>query len=140
MSIASGQNNEAVEQASQGRYSDVERLYLAALGARYDEDIARAKIGNNLAALYQREDRYDDAERMFRSVLEWRQKHLSADSIQVAYSLNNLVEIYRIEGRAWEARNLMESAVRRLQQFHPDAAGVPLILGNLAIVFGCLRS
>lgn len=134
VSLASARNNEAVELASQGRYSEAERLYLAAIDARYDDDIARAKIGNNLAALYQREDRYEDAERMFRRVLQWRQKNLSPDSVPVAYSLNNLAEIYRIEGRAWEARNLMESALRSLQQFHPDAAGLPLILGNLAIV------
>jgi tetratricopeptide (TPR) repeat protein len=134
LSIASARNNEAVQLASQGRYSEAERLYRAALDTRYDDDLARAKIRNNLAALYQREDRYDDAERMFRSVLAWRQKNLPADSIQVAYSLNNLAEIYRIEGRAWEARNLMESAVHSLEQFHPDAPGLALILSNLAIV------
>jgi tetratricopeptide (TPR) repeat protein len=134
LSVASARNNEAVELASQGRYSEAERLYRVALDAPYDDEIARAKIGNNLAALYQREDRYDDAERVFRSVLEWRQKQLSPDSIQVAYSLNNLAEIYRIQGRAWEARNLMESAVHIIEQFHPDAAGLPVILGNLAIV------
>jgi tetratricopeptide (TPR) repeat protein len=134
LSLAAVRNNEAVELASQGRNSEAEHLYRAALDARYDDDLARAKIGNNLAALYQREDRYDDAERMFRCVLQWRQKNLSPDSIQIAYSLNNLAEIYRIEGRAWEARNLMESALRSLQQYHPDAPGLALILGNLAIV------
>jgi tetratricopeptide (TPR) repeat protein len=134
LSVAAARNNEAVELAGQGRNSEAERLYRAALDARYDDDLARAKIGNNLAALYQREDRYDDAERMFRSVLQWRQKHLPADSIQVAYSLNNLGDIYRIEGRSWEARNLMESALRSLHQFHPDAPGLALVLGNLAIV------
>ena len=132
--VAAARNNEAVQLASQGPVEEAERLYLAALDARFDDDLARAKIRNNLAALYQREDRYDDAERLFRSVLEWRQKNLAAGSIQVAYSLNNLAEIYRIEGRAWEARNLMESALRSLKQFHPDAPGLALILSNLAIV------
>ena len=134
LSVASARNNEAVQLARQGRVEEAERLYLAALDARFDDDLIRAKIGSNLAALYQREDRYPDAERMFRCALQWRQKRLSPDSIEVAYSLNNLAEIYRIEGRAWEARNLMESALRSLQQYHPDAPGLALILGNLAIV------
>ena len=48
--------------------------------------------------------------------------------------MNNLAQIYRIEGRNWEARNLMETAVRSLQQFHADAPGLPVIVANLAIV------
>ncbi len=136
LSEAAARNNDAVRLAAQGRDSEAEELYRAALGARYDDDLTRAKIGNNLAALYLRQDRYSDAEQMYRSVLEWRQKNLPPSSIEVAYSLNNLGEVYRSEGRDWEARNLMETAVRSLQQFHADAPGLPAMLGNLAIVIG----
>ena len=71
---------------------------------------------------------------MFRAALEWRQANLSAASIEVAYSLNNLAEIYRIEGRDWEARNLLETAVEHIQESHVDAAGLPIMLTNLASV------
>jgi len=131
---AIARNNSAVQLAREGREGEAEKLYLAALGAGYDDDLSRAKIANNLGGLYQRQERFPDAERMFRSVLQWRQKNLPAASIEVAYSLNSLAEIYRMEGRDWEARNLMETALRTLQQFHADAAALPVILSNLATV------
>jgi tetratricopeptide (TPR) repeat protein len=131
---AIARNNEAISLAHEGREAEAEQLYRAALGAGYEDDLARAKIANNLAALYQREDRFRDAEVMYRRALQWRQKHLPPASVEVAYSLNNLAEIYRMEGRDWEARNLMETALGTLQQFHADAAGLPSVLNNLAIV------
>jgi tetratricopeptide (TPR) repeat protein len=129
---AVAQANEALGLVDRGRYTEAEQLYQTALRGRYDDDLVRAKIAHNLALLYRDEDRYSDSEQMFRSALQWRQKNLPAGSIEVAYSLNNLAEIYRIEGRDWEARNLMETAARSLQEFHPDAPGVPLVLSNLA--------
>jgi tetratricopeptide (TPR) repeat protein len=135
-SDAAAQNNEAVRLIAEGRAGEAEKLYRAALDNGSNDDLSRAKIGNNLAGLYLRQDRYSDAEQMYRSVLEWRQKNLPASSIEVAYSLNNLGEVYRSEGRDWEARNLMETAVRSLQHFHPDAPGLPSIESNLAIAIG----
>jgi tetratricopeptide (TPR) repeat protein len=134
LSKAIARNNEAVSLAHEGREAEAEQLYRAALGAGYEDDLARAKIANNLAALYQREDRFRDAEVMYRRALQWRRKHLPPASVEVAYSLNNLAEVYRAEGRDWEARNLMETALRTLQQFHADAPGLPSVLNNLAIV------
>jgi tetratricopeptide (TPR) repeat protein len=127
-------NNEGLQLVSEGRYAEAERAYRAALSAKYNDDLSRARIANNLAALYQKQDRYRDAEWMFRCALQWRQKSLPATSIEVAYSLNNLAEIYRIEGRDWEARNLLETSAGSLRQFHPEEAGLPVVLGNLALV------
>jgi len=134
LSQAAARNNQAISLAHEGREAEAEQLYRAALGAGYEDDLARAKIANNLAALYQRQDRFREAEVMYRCALQWRQKHLAAESVEVAYSLNNLAEVYRAEGRDWEARNLMETALRTLQQFHADASGLPSVLNNLAIV------
>jgi tetratricopeptide (TPR) repeat protein len=134
LSQAAARNNQAISLAHEGREAEAEQLYRAALGAGYEDDLARAKIANNLAALYQRQDRFREAEVMYRCALQWRQKHLAAESVEVAYSLNNLAEVYRAEGRDWEARNLMETALRTLQQFHADAPGLPSVLNNLAIV------
>jgi len=133
-SAAIASNNEAARLSIQGREAEAEKLYLAALGDGYDDDVARAKIANNLGWLYQRQDRYREAERWFRCALQWRQKSLPAESLEVAYSFNNLAEIYRIEGRDWEARNLMETAVRNLQQSHTDAPGLLIVLSNFAMV------
>jgi len=128
------QNNEGVRLASEGHAAEAEQSYRAALEAACEDELLRATIASNLGALYQRQERYPDAERMFRAALEWRQKNLSAASTEVAYSLNNLAEIYRIEGRDWEARNLMETAVRHVQESHADAPGLPIMLTNLASV------
>jgi tetratricopeptide (TPR) repeat protein len=131
---AVAKNNQAMLLAGQGREAEAEKLYRDALDAEHDNDLARAKIANNLAALYERQDRYRDAERMFHSALEWRRKNLPAASLEIAYSLNNLGEVYRTEGRDWEARNLMETALRSLEQFHPEAPAVPIVRSNFAIV------
>jgi tetratricopeptide (TPR) repeat protein len=129
---AIGRNNEAARLADDGRFAEAEGLYRAALGAKYDDDLLRAKVANNLARLYERQDRYGDAEQMFRKALLWRQKDLPGSSNEVAYSLNNLAEILHIEGRDWEAGNLLETSVQSLQQFHPNDPLLPLILSNLA--------
>jgi len=131
---AVAQNVNAVRLVNEGRYSEAEGLFLAALSAKYDDDLTRAKIAQNLGSLYQRQDRFHEAERMFLSALEWRQKDLPATSTDIAYSQSNLADIYRTEGRNWEALNLLETAVGSLQQFHPDAPGLPRVLSNLALV------
>jgi tetratricopeptide (TPR) repeat protein len=111
-----------------------EQLLLAALRGPSDDDLARATIANNLAELYRRQDRYSDAEALYRAALQWRQKTLPPGSVEVAYSLNNLGEIYRVEGRDWEARNLMETAASSLQTYHADAPGLPIVLSNFAVM------
>jgi tetratricopeptide (TPR) repeat protein len=134
---AVARNNEAVRLSGEGHDAEAEQSYRAALEAAVDDDLVRANIASNLGTLYQRQDRYRDAERMFRSALELRRKTLPAASIEVAYALNNLADVYRIEGRDWEARNLLETAVQRLQESQADAPGLPIMLTNLASVL-CL--
>jgi tetratricopeptide (TPR) repeat protein len=133
VSSVAARNNEALQLVREGRDKEAEELYRAAWAAS-DDDLTRAKIASNLGELYRRQDRYSEAEHMYRSALQWRQKNLPAESIEVAYSLNNLGEIFRVEGRDWEARNLMETAARNLQQFHADAPGLPIILSNLSVM------
>ena len=132
LAAAAKLNNQAQALAAQGRLPEAEEMYRLALAVKCD-DLSHAKIANNLAWLYRRLDRYADAETMLRRVLQWRQKSLPPSSVEIAYSLNNLADVYRIEGRDWEARNLLESAVRILQEFHPEAEGSPVILSNLAV-------
>jgi len=127
-------NNEALALTKQGRFQDAENSYRSALAVKSSDDPARARIATNLGLLYRRQDRYPEAEQMFRRALEWRQKSLPSSSIEIAYSFNNLADVYSIEGRDWEARNLLETAVRIMREAHPDAAGLPVIVSNLATV------
>ncbi len=133
LAAAAKLNNQAQALADQGRLQDAEELYRSALAVKCD-DLSRAKIANNLAWLYRRQDRYPEAEKTLRRALQWRQKNLPPASIDIAYSLNNLADVYRIEGRDWEARNLLEAAVRILREFHPEAEGFSVIVSNLAVV------
>jgi tetratricopeptide (TPR) repeat protein len=125
-------NNEAVRLSQEGRRAEAEQAYRAALEIKFDDDLVRAKIANNLATFYQRLDRYSDAERMFRLALDLRQKNLPAASTEVGYALNNLAQVYVIEDRDWEARKLLETARQALEA--SGAPGLPIVLSNLALV------
>lgn len=126
-------NNQGIQLAQQGRAEEAESKFRAALGAA-DDELSRAKIAGNLAGLYRREDRFSEAEQLYRSALLLRQKNLPAGDIDVAYALNNLGEIYHLEGRDWESRNLIETAARNLEDFHAEAPGLPIVLSNLAVL------
>lgn len=127
-------NSQGLALTDQGRYQDAEDRFRSALAIKSYDDVARASIATNLGWVYRQQDRYQDAEQMFRRALQWRQKNLPASSEEIAYSLSNLADIYTSEGRDWEARNLLETAVRILRDFHPDAAGFAVITSNLAVV------
>ncbi len=131
---AIARNNQAVRLAREGQDAEAESLYRSALEGAKEDEIASARIATNLGELYRREDRYSDAERMFHQALLWRRKNLPESSEDLAYARNNLGEIYRVQGRDWEARNLMESAARSLELFHPEAPGFPVVLSNFAVV------
>ena len=45
--------------------------------------------------------------------------------------MNNLAEIYRLEGRYWEARSLTEAAVDALRRSDPASPDMPVFLNNL---------
>ena len=46
--------------------------------------------------------------------------------------MNTLAEIYRLEGRYWEARNLAEAATRALGLADPQSPDMPVFLNNWA--------
>src|SRR5580704_2932286 len=73
---AVARNNQGVKLTDDGRYAEAEKQLLSALRGKYDDDLVRAKVANNLASLYKREDRYSDVEKMYRNALQWRQKNL----------------------------------------------------------------
>jgi tetratricopeptide (TPR) repeat protein len=132
-------NGQALALSNEGRYQEAEDLFRSALAVQSCDDVTRASIATNLAWVYRQQDRYQDAEQLFRRALQWRQKHLPPSSVEITYSLSNLADVLSSEGRDWEARNLLETAVRILREFHPDAAGFPVITSNLAVVLSKFR-
>ena len=125
-------NNDAAALYADGKFDDAERLYHAALAVIGNDHVTAATIASNLAALYKRSNRLPEAEQQYRQALDLRRRHLPSVRPEIADSMNNLAEIYRLEGRYWEARDLTEAAVRALEQADPGSPDMPVFLNNWA--------
>jgi tetratricopeptide (TPR) repeat protein len=103
--VAIDVNNLASLYGDQGRYADAESLYKRSLS------VSEKALGpdhpdvalNNLAVLYGRQARNSEAELLYkRSQAIW-EKTLGPDHPNTALSLNNLAELYRLQGRYADA-------------------------------------
>ena len=70
---------------------------------------------NNLAALYQTQGQYAEAEPLYKRALAISEKALGPDHPDVATSLNNLAELYHAQGQYAQAEPLYKRslAIRR---------------------------
>jgi tetratricopeptide (TPR) repeat protein len=66
---------------------------------------------NNLAALYQAQGRYVEAEPLHLRALALWEQGLEPEHPYVAMSLNNLAELYRLQGRDAEAEPRYQRAL-----------------------------
>jgi tetratricopeptide (TPR) repeat protein len=66
---------------------------------------------NNLAALYQTQGRYADAEPLYRRSLAIYEKVLGPEHPDVATSLNNLARLYEAQGRHADAEPLQRRSL-----------------------------
>jgi tetratricopeptide (TPR) repeat protein len=91
---------------------------------------------NNLAALYESQGRYSEAEPLFLQALELTQRLLGDEHPDVATSLNNLAFLYRSQGRYSEAEPLFLQALELRQRLlgdeHPSVA---TSFNNLALLY-----
>ena len=82
------------------------------------------------------QDRYTDAEPLYKRSLAIYEKALGPDHPDVALSLNNLAELYRTQGRDADAEPLIKRSLaireKTLGPNHPDVA---LSLNNLAALY-----
>jgi tetratricopeptide (TPR) repeat protein len=89
-----------------------------------------------LAALYQSQGRYSEAEPLYKQALAIRKAQLGDNHPSTATSLNNLAELYRLQGRYSEAEPLYKEALpitkTQLGDNHPDTA---ISLNNLAALY-----
>ncbi|MEG4581561.1 tetratricopeptide repeat protein [Microcoleus sp. MON1_C5] len=104
-----------------------------ALQQELDRELELSSSLNNLAALYQSQGRYSEAEPLYLQALEIDRRSLPEDHPSLATHLNNLAGLYKSQGRYSEAEPLYLQAVeigrRSLPQDHPDLA---IHLNNLA--------
>ncbi|TRT70015.1 MAG: tetratricopeptide repeat protein, partial [Microcystis sp. M_OC_Ca_00000000_S217Cul] len=67
---------------------------------------------NNLAALYDSQGRYTEAEPLYLEALDLRKRLLGDNHPSVALSLNNLAALYCYQGRYTEAEPLYLEAIK----------------------------
>jgi tetratricopeptide (TPR) repeat protein len=91
---------------------------------------------NNLAALYNSQGRYAEAQPLYEQALEMRQSLFAGDHPDVASSLNNFAALYKSQGRYAETLPLYEQALKMRQRLfagdHPDVASS---LNNFAALY-----
>ena len=74
---------------------------------------------NTLARIFQRQGRFDEAERTFREALRVRAEQLSEDHLYTAYVMENLAGLLKKQGRTAEAAELS----RRVAEIHEAKLG-----------------
>ena len=96
-------------------------------------DVA-TQLNNQAQSLYNQR-KYDEAEQLFRRVLEIDEKDLGADHPDVAACLNNLAILQKTQGKYIEAEALYRRALSILEkQYGREDPDVASCLNNLASV------
>ena len=128
-----------MEAYQQGQYAEAEKQFSAALkeAEKFGEQDPRVGSSlNNLAALYQVQGKYGEAEPLYRRSLAIREKALGSEHREVAQSLNNLAGLYHAQGKYAEAEPLFGRALaineKALGPAHPAVA---ISLGSLASLY-----
>ena len=107
-------NAAGIEAYQQGHYGEAEKSLLAAVKEAETfglEDLRLATSLNNLAARYDTEGKYTEAEPLYQRSLATREKALGPDHPNVATSLNNLAVLYDAQGKYTEAEPLYQRAL-----------------------------
>jgi CHAT domain-containing protein/Tfp pilus assembly protein PilF len=91
---------------------------------------------NNLAALYQRQGRYAEAEPLFKRALALREKSLPSGHPDVGQSLNNLATLYEKQDRHADSEPLFKRALSIYEKAAgPEHPAVATLLNNLGQVY-----
>jgi tetratricopeptide (TPR) repeat protein len=89
-----------------------------------------------IAALYEVQGRFSEAEPLYLQVLDWHQRQFNDDNLDRSHLFNNLAHLYDWQGRYSEAEPLYIRALEIRQQHlgnnHPHVASS---LNNLAVLY-----
>jgi eukaryotic-like serine/threonine-protein kinase len=100
------------------------------------EDPETLRAMNNLAKMYLRQERFGEAEELYRETLNARRRVLGSDHPDTLTSMNSLTIMYARQGRYDEAEKLfhetLEARRRILGPEHPDTLNA---MANLANVY-----
>jgi tetratricopeptide (TPR) repeat protein len=111
---AAALNRQVVQLYRAGHYVEATPLAQEALAIRekaLGPDHPAVGTTNNLALLYQSQDRFAEAEPLYKRSLAIREKALGPDHPDVAIDLDNLAWLYRAQGRFAEALAMSGRAI-----------------------------
>ena len=113
--------------------------FLKSLPASDDDPITALNLAtslNNLAALYDDQGRYSEAEPYYKRALAIWEKALGPEHPQVAQTLNNLAALYYTKGQYVEAEPLFKRALALVEKaLGPDHPHVATSVNNLAELY-----
>jgi tetratricopeptide (TPR) repeat protein len=117
-----------------------EVVNIGALSPDHPDYFLVAQSLNNLAAVYDHQGHYAEAESLCKSALGIFEKALGPDNFEVANLLNNLAAVYDHQGRYAEAEPLYKrSLAMREKAIGLDNVSVAQLLNNLAVLYGDLH-
>lgn len=98
------------------------------------ESTQNATVLHELASLYQKQSKLDEALVLYRQSLEIRKQLHGDKSMSVAQTLNNMGELYRQKGDLRTARQLHQEALEIRKADNPNSMEIAESLNNLASV------
>ena len=125
------------EVGAQPQLHDLTTQFEGLLGQLQHTDSANLATSlNRLAALYDSQGRYGEAEPLYIRALQIREQQWGADHPHTAQSLNNVAGLYYSQGRYGEAEPLYRRALQiREQQLGADHPSTATSLNNLAELY-----
>ncbi len=127
-------NNSAAKYYQQGDYAHAEQLWLQALST--PSPLEKATIASNLAALYRRTARFNQAEQYFTLTYTLRLGELGPDHTNTAMALNNVADLETTLARYNAAEQNFRLALACRNLLPADRAVIRNNLGNLLRIVG----
>jgi tetratricopeptide (TPR) repeat protein len=130
-------NNLGMVLMHEGELDDADKLFEEALSLSevHKDAIEKAIILNNLATSYQAQERYSEAEKMFKQNLEYSEKKWGARHSSVGLCQNNLGVLYLESGNYAAAEEYLSKALDTRENNGQAATAVAESLFNLAILY-----
>jgi tetratricopeptide (TPR) repeat protein len=91
---------------------------------------------NNLAGVLNSQGQYDEAEAMYRQVLEISENALGWDHFCTLSSMNNLAGMLKCQGRDAEAYQVIKEMKDRQKRIWRDRGRTTFIFDNFIIIIG----
>lgn len=126
-----------------GRFAEAENFWMLAVKAADafgEQDPRTTYTLDRLADCFLKQNRFAEAEQVYRLSLDIRKKLLGVNHLDVAKSLSHVADLYQMQGRNAEAEPLTLEILSIYEgNFGPEHPGVATIVTNLALFYHGLK-